>query len=130
VVGKVQDQLEQDYVLGKKVRARRKGGGTALVAVRMPSELHRRIYEYGAMVNMTTSDVLRLGAERLLSESAYGSNAKTLISAISIQTTTEIADLYQTKEWFHEGWVVPGVRIPALPAAIPRPESAAESVVN
>lgn len=61
-----EQDLEEDVELGEEVEARVKRTGTALVAVRVPRDLLARINEYGQLRQITVSEVLRVGAERLV----------------------------------------------------------------
>ncbi len=56
---------ETDVEIGEEVAVRRKTG-SALVAVRVPTELLRQIQQYATAQQVTVSDVLRTGAERLV----------------------------------------------------------------
>ena len=58
---------EEDVELGALVGARVSGAAVgAVVAVRVPRDLLTRMSEYGRLRGMTVSQVLRLGAERLV----------------------------------------------------------------
>ena len=58
---------EEEVELGDEVARRRKPSGGAVVAVRVPRDLLARISEYGKIRGLTVSDVMRQGAERLVS---------------------------------------------------------------
>jgi hypothetical protein len=61
---------ETDVALGEEVAWTRRTTGTAIVAVRVSTELLAKMGDYGAERGMTLSDVLRTGAERLMDESS------------------------------------------------------------
>ncbi len=58
---------ESDVVLGEEVDVRRRTSPGSLVAVRVGRDLLARINEYGQARGMTVSQVLREGAEALVS---------------------------------------------------------------
>jgi hypothetical protein len=58
---------EEDVELGELVDVRSRTPGSALVAVRMPRDLLARIAAYGQQRGMTVSEVMREGADRLVS---------------------------------------------------------------
>lgn len=58
---------DEEVELGTLVEARVRGGvAGAVVAVRVPRDLLARMSEFGRLHGMTASEVLRLGAERLV----------------------------------------------------------------
>lgn len=90
---------EEDVELGEEVDARRKPG-TALVAVRVPSELLERVQLYARGRGLTVSDALRLGAEQLVA----GSSTTTF--SLTVRTGLEFAprDVPINE---HVGWATP-----------------------
>jgi hypothetical protein len=62
-IGDSEEQVE----LGHEVAHRRKPSGGAVVAVRVPRDLLERMNAYGKLRGLTVSDVMRQGAERLVS---------------------------------------------------------------
>lgn len=60
---------DEDIELGEEVAVRRKKG-SALVAVRVPTNLLHQIQAFARDRSLTVSDVLRVGAERLVQETA------------------------------------------------------------
>jgi hypothetical protein len=58
---------EEDVELGAQVKARTRGTAGAVVAVRVPRDLLTRISEYATMRGLTVSEVMREGAERMVS---------------------------------------------------------------
>jgi hypothetical protein len=58
---------EEDVELGEEVSAEKPPSGAAVVAVRIPRDLLARMSDYGKLRGLTTSEVLRQGAERLVS---------------------------------------------------------------
>lgn len=63
---------ETDVVLGDEVLWVRRTTGSAIVAVRVPSQLLTKIASYGVQHGLTLSDVLRTGAEYLIGGSSQG----------------------------------------------------------
>lgn len=57
---------EEDVELGQEVQAKSTRPSGPVVAVRMPRDLLARISDYANARNMTVSEVLRQGAERLV----------------------------------------------------------------
>lgn len=57
---------EEDVELGEEVPMATRPSGAAVVGVRIPRDLLVRINEYGKLRGMTVSEVLRQGAERLV----------------------------------------------------------------
>lgn len=58
--------LEEDVELGEQVEVRTRPQAGAVVAVRVSKDLLARVNEYGRLRGLTVSDVLREGAERLV----------------------------------------------------------------
>ena len=58
---------EEDVELGAQVGARTRGPAGAVVAVRVPRDLLARISEFAGQRGMTVSEVMREGAERMVS---------------------------------------------------------------
>lgn len=58
---------EEEVELGAQVEARTRGTAGAVVAVRVPRDLLARISEYARLRGLTVSEVMREGAERLVS---------------------------------------------------------------
>jgi hypothetical protein len=62
---------DEDVELGALVEARAQGASAgAVLAVRVSRDLLARMSEYGRLRGMTVSEVLRLGGERLIGETA------------------------------------------------------------
>lgn len=57
---------EEEVELGEEVAVTKRPSGAAVVGVRVPRDLLVRINEYGQLRGMTVSEVLRHGAERLV----------------------------------------------------------------
>ena len=64
-MSKMQDR-EEGVELGEQVAARTRTTAGALIAVRVPRDLLARISEYARLRDMTVSEVMRAGAERLV----------------------------------------------------------------
>jgi hypothetical protein len=58
---------EEDVELGAQLEARTRGTAGAVVAVRVPRDLLARISEYAGLRGLTVSEVMREGAERMVS---------------------------------------------------------------
>ena len=57
---------EEEVELGEQIEARIRTPAGAVVAVRIPRDLLARISEYARLRNMTVSEAMRQGAERLV----------------------------------------------------------------
>ena len=57
---------EEDVELGAQVEARTRGTAGAVIAVRVPRDLLSPISEYARLHDLTVSEVMRDGAERLV----------------------------------------------------------------
>jgi hypothetical protein len=62
-----EERRDEDVELGDEVQVRRRTNA-ALVAVRLSTDLLRRLQEYATERGVTVSDVLRMGAEKVVSE--------------------------------------------------------------
>lgn len=68
---------DEDIELHEEVEVRRKKG-SGLVAVRLSSELLHRVQAFAQERGLTMSDVLRMGAERVVQEHASTGTAITM----------------------------------------------------
>lgn len=97
--GNARRDPEEDVELGEEVEAKRKPG-TALVAVRVPSELLERVQLYARGRGLTVSDALRLGAEQLVAGSS------TTTYSLTVRTGLEFAP-QDVPVGEHVGWATP-----------------------
>ena len=90
---------DEDVELGDEVEAKRKPG-TALVAVRVPSDLLERLQGYARTRGVTVSEALRLGAEQLVTGSASATYS------LTVRTGLEFAP-QDVPAGEHVGWATP-----------------------
>jgi len=81
------DDQNEEVELGHEVQVRRRTGG-ALVAVRLSTELLQRIQEFAQARDLTVSDVLRMGAENVMSQGMTTAVAYTLKTSGAMRYTT------------------------------------------
>lgn len=89
------DDRSEDVELGQEVRVRRRTG-SALVAVRVSTELLRRIQEFAQARGLTMSDVLRMGAESVVSQGMTTAVAYTLKTSGAVRYTTSRQEYTET----------------------------------
>jgi hypothetical protein len=63
--------VDEDVEVGEAVENIARPSGTSLVAVRVPHDLLARMNEYAQRHDLTVSDVLRSGAEQLISGTVH-----------------------------------------------------------
>jgi hypothetical protein len=82
-----ENRLSEAVDLGEEVQVRRRTG-SAVVAVRMSTDLLRRIQEFAQGRGLTVSDVLRIGAEHAISQGVTTAVAYTLKTSGAVRYTT------------------------------------------
>jgi len=85
------DDRNEDVELGREVRVRRRTG-SALVAVRLSTELLQRIQEFAQARGLTVSDVLRMGAESVISQGMTTAVAYTLKTSGAVRYATSLQE--------------------------------------
>lgn len=85
----------EDVELGEEVRVRRRTG-SAIIAVRVSTELLRRIQDFAHGRGLTLSDVMRMGAEQVTGQSlttAYTHTVRTLVGIRGTSSREEYTDV-------------------------------------
>ena len=91
------DRRDEDVELGEEVKVRRRGG-TALVAVRLSTELLGRVQAYAKASGLTVSEVLRMGAESIAYYGATTASTQTVRSLVSSMPAETAGDFTTSVE--------------------------------